>query len=98
MASKSYFHRFNLTLHVQSKHASSQGQAKVAIMVAHDVLTSQGNINKDDLLFLFRGASCWAAKNGLLKNHAIPLMASRLSRHYKLGSGCHPFGIVMKLA
>ena len=29
------------------------------------------------------------------KNPAIPLMASHHSRHYKLGSGCHPFGIVV---
>ena len=36
-------------------------------MVAHDVLKTQGNTNNDDVLFLFRGASCWAAKNGLLK-------------------------------
>ena len=45
-------------------------QAKVkpsSSMVAHDVLKTQGNPNKGDLLFLFRGASCWAAKNGLLK-------------------------------
>ena len=45
-------------------------QAKVkpsSSMVEHDVLKTQGNTNKDDLLFLFRGASCWAATNGLLK-------------------------------
>ena len=29
------------------------------------------------------------------KNHAISLMAVHHSRHYKLGSGCHPFGIVI---
>ena len=30
-------------------------------MVAHDVLETQENPKKDDPLFLFRGASCWAA-------------------------------------
>ena len=33
MASNQILHEFNLTYHVQSKHASSQGQAKVAIIV-----------------------------------------------------------------
>ena len=33
MASNQILHEFNLTYHVQSKHASSQGQAKVAFMV-----------------------------------------------------------------
>ena len=44
MASNQILHDFNLTYHVQSKHASSQGQAKVAIMVL--VVLSKTKRNK----------------------------------------------------
>ena len=44
MASNQILHEFNLTYHVQSKHASSQGQAKVAIMVL--VVLSKDKRNK----------------------------------------------------
>ena len=45
MASNQILHEFNLTYHVQSKHASSQGQAKVAIMVL--VVLSKNKRNKE---------------------------------------------------
>ena len=64
-------------------------------MVAHDVLKTQENPQKDDALFLFRGCMLLGRDKWPSKNHANPLMASCLSRHYKPASGCHPFGIVM---
>ena len=75
MASNQIFHRFNLIYHVQSKHASSQGQAKVAIMVAHDVLVKQENHKKDNPLFLFVVQAA-RPRQWPFKNHANPLMAA----------------------